>query len=144
MSYDLMVFDPATAPRGREPFMMWYSQQTKWAEDHNYQDHAVTSDALKAWYLDMIKQFPPMNGPLRSDDFDDPKVTDYSVGHHVIYAAFGWSQAEMAHVMMRKLAVKHAVGFFDVSSDRGEILFPPKSKPSEVSSKSAKPFWKFW
>jgi hypothetical protein len=30
MSYDLMVFEPAGAPRTKEEFMAWYEEQTKW------------------------------------------------------------------------------------------------------------------
>ena len=48
MSYDLMVFDPAAAPREREEFMQWYDAQTEWAEDHECDDPAVTTPALRA------------------------------------------------------------------------------------------------
>ena len=118
MSYDLMVFDPLVAPKERKEFMKWYKNQTEWTEDHNYQDHAVTTDKLKAWYQEMMTYFPPMNGPLASDDdIDNPNVTDYSIGQHVIYSGFAWSVAEKAYPMMRNLAIKHSVGFFDVSAD---------------------------
>lgn len=72
----------------------------------------------------MIKTFPPMNGPLASDDVDNPKVTDYSLGRAVVYAAFAWSQASAAHEATRSRAIKHRVGFFDVSSESGDIWFP--------------------
>lgn len=140
MSYDLMVFDPAVGSSKRKDFMEWYKEQTKWSEEHNYQDHSVTTDGLRAWYKEMIEHFPPMNGPLASDDFDNPKVTDYSIGKHVIYSAFSWSVAEQSHPMMRNLAIKHSVGFFDVSANSGEILFPPTPFKAEKN----KPFWKFW
>jgi hypothetical protein len=51
-------------------------------------------------------------------------VTDYSIGRSVIYAAFAWSQAGAAFETMSRLADKHRVGFYDVSSDQGEIRFP--------------------
>jgi len=137
MSYDLMVFDAKSAPKGRKEFMEWYNNQTEWAEDHNYQDHAVTTDTLKAWYQEMIEHFPPMNGPLASDDdIDNPNVTDHCIGKHVIYSGFAWSVAEKAYTMMRDLAIKHSVGFFDVSADNGEILFPSDG----IYSKKKKPF----
>ena len=72
----------------------------------------------------MIKHYPPMNGPLRSDDADDPKVTDYSVGKSVIYSAFAWSEAESAFKTMFSLAEKHKIGFFDVSSSDGGVWLP--------------------
>jgi hypothetical protein len=116
VSYDLMVFDPDAAPRDRAAFMAWYARQTQWTETHGYNNPDVPTPALRAWFVEMIRSFPPMNGPLRSDDPDDPTVTDYGVGEMVIYAAFAWSQAEAAHERVKELAAKHRVGFFDVSS----------------------------
>ena len=140
MSYDLMVFEPTVAPKERKEFMEWYAQQTEWAEDHSYQDHAVTTEALQSWFKEMVEYFPAMNGPLASDDVDDPKVTDHCIGQHVIYSAFAWSVAEDAYPKVRELAIKHSVGFFDVSADNGEILFPNSSSVT----KEKKPWWKFW
>ena len=140
MSYDLMVFEPTVAPKERKDFMQWYAQQTEWAEGHSYQDHKVSTKALQAWFKEMIQHFPPMNGPLASDDVDDPKVTDHCIGKHVIYSAFAWSVAEEAYPKMRELAIKHSVGFFDVSADDGEIFFPGSSTKLTES----KPWWKFW
>ena len=127
MSYDLMVFDPKVAPADRSGFMAWFDAQTEWAEDHGYDDPEVCSEGLRSWFLDMIKQYPAMNGPYASDDVDDPKVTDYSVGSSVIYAAFAWSMAEDAYGVMFGLAKKNKVGFFDVSSDSGEVWMPSPS-----------------
>ena len=124
LSYDLMVFEPSVAPRQRDVFLEWYHDQTNCAEPHSYDDPKQASPMLAAWFLDMIKTFPPMNGPLRSDDIDNPKVTDYSIGSSVIYAAFAWSQAREAYTEVRRLAKKHHVGFFDVSGN-SEIEFPP-------------------
>ena len=143
MSYDLMVFEPSAAPQNRTEFMKWYEKQTEWAEDHSYEDHSVASPSLQAWFKEMIQTFPPMNGPLASDDDDDnPRVTDYCIGHDVIYCAFAWSLAEEAFQKMRELSVKHCVGFFDASSDNGEILFPDGSKSNIKEQKL--PWWKFW
>lgn len=124
MSYDLMVFDPSSAPKDRESFLAWYDRQTEWGEEHDYGDPAVTTPALQAWYQEMIQFFPAMNGPFAVDS-DASEVTDHCVGRSVIYSTFAWSVAEQAYAKTRELAVKHGVGFFDVSSDDGEILFPP-------------------
>jgi hypothetical protein len=123
LSYDLMVFEPSAAPRQHDMFLEWYHDQTNWAEPHSYDDPKVTSPRLAAWFYDIIKTFPPMNGPLRSEDVDDPKVTDYSIGTVLIYAAFAWSQDRAAYAAVRQLAEKHRVGFFDVSGN-SEIVFP--------------------
>lgn len=127
MSYDLMVFRPSSAPKKRESFMDWYSKQTEWKEDHNYDDPKVSSEKMRNWFLDMIKTFPAMNGPYAIDDIDNPKVTDYSIGRDVIYVAFAWSEAENAYPKMLELAEKHKVGFFDVSANNGNIYIPDEN-----------------
>jgi hypothetical protein len=38
MSYNLMVFNKATAPKTRAEFMEWYEAQTEWKEEHSYND----------------------------------------------------------------------------------------------------------
>jgi hypothetical protein len=45
----------------------------------------------------------------------DNRLTEYSIGKEMIYAAFAWSIAEDTYIMMRKLAMKHNVGFFDTT-----------------------------
>lgn len=126
MSYDLAVFDMDAAPRERAQFLAWYDTQTEWGEEHAYDDPAVSSAPLRAWFLDIIAAFPPMNGLLAADDNDEEpgRVTDYSVGRSLIYAAFAWSQAQDAHATVLGLAAKHGVGFFDASSELGEVWWP--------------------
>ena len=124
MSYDLMVFDPEGAPRSRDEFMDWFRDQTEWKEKHSYDDPAVCTPELRAWFHEMIAKYPALNGPFRSEDFDDPKTTDYSVGRSVIYAAFAWSEEAEAHETMYELAKKHQIGFFDVSSEEGDVWMP--------------------
>ena len=139
MSYDLMVFEPKEAPRDREDFMAWFQEQTQWSEDHSYEDPSISSPALQNWFSEMMKEFPPMNGPLSSDDgLDNPKVTDHCIGINVIYSAYAWSVAEEANSKMRELARKHKVGFFDLSEGVEEIYYP-----DDPSSKEKKPWWKF-
>jgi hypothetical protein len=148
MSYDLMVFEPTVAPRERSDFLRWYEQQTQWSEGHGYNDLTVTSSSLRAWFMEMIGAFPPMNGPLASDDVDNPKVTDYSIGKDVIYACFAWSQVDPAFASMASLAKKHNVGFFDVSADQGAIVFPGEfdsfAKLVAATGHGKKPWWRIW
>ena len=125
MSYDLMVFRPDIAPRTRVEFLKWYHIQVQWSEGHSYSDPAVTSDNLKNWFFEMIESFPALNGPYAKDEDDvDDYTTDYCIGKDVIYVTFAWSLAESAYEKMKTLAEKHQVGFFDVSSNEGDILFP--------------------
>ena len=125
-----MVFDAASAPRNAKEFKAWYQAQTEWTEDHGYDDPAVSAPALHAW-LDAIRtQFPPMNGPLAPSDeaidemADDSVLTDYSIGHTVIYAAFAWSQAEAAYEAVTAAARAQGVGFFDASGTPSAVWLP--------------------
>ena len=126
MSYDLMVFERTKAPQKRKEFLVWYDKETEWSEEHGYNDPAVTSPALREWYEEMIKTFPNMDSSDAEveDDDADAHLTDYSIGRNVIYAAFAWSVAEEAYEKMKALAQKHGVGFFDVSSNDGDIILP--------------------
>lgn len=123
MSYDLMVFDAEAAPKAAAEFIAWYSNVTEWGEGHDYNDPTNTSPALRAWYKDMIGSFPAMNGPDQTDDFDSVYVTGYSCSKRAIYADFRWDVAEVAHNMVRQLAEKHQIGFFDASGE-GDVFGP--------------------
>jgi hypothetical protein len=129
MSYDLMVFEPSKAPKDRTAFMGWYEQQVQWSEDHNYNDSSFCSEALQRFYGELSEHFPNLN--VEDEIFEameeagtDNRLTDYSLGSAVIYAAFAYSVAVEAYTIMRELALKHQVGFFNVSSNDGEIIFP--------------------
>ncbi|MGS4343997.1 hypothetical protein ACKUSY_00090 [Myroides odoratus] len=139
MSYDLMVFKKEAAPKQRADFMEWYDHQTEWTEDHDYNDPKNTALELNNWYVEMIQTFPNMNGEdredLDDDDFDDAYESDYSIGKDVIYVAFAWSIAEEAYNKMYELAAKHGVGFFDVSSNEGAILFPENGNLVPIDTK---------
>lgn len=118
MSYDLMVFDPAAAPaKKRAPFLDWYDQQAEWEEGHSYDDPAISSPALRAFYEEIAQTFPAMQD-------DDGPGTDYTIGKAVIYMTFEWERIDDAHETVFRLAAKHALGFFDVSSDLAETWLP--------------------
>ena len=142
-----MVFAPETAPREREAFLQWYMQQTEWGEAHSYDDPAVSTPELRAWFQDMVLEFPPLNGPHASSDLDDPRLTDYSVACGVIYAAFPWSEAEAAREAVVRLARQHGVGFFDASSEEAAIVYPNDQASSvnpAAEPAGKKPWWKLW
>ena len=119
MSYDLMVFAPELAPaKKRGPFLDWYDQQSEWEEGHDYDDPAVCTPALRAFYEELAAEF----APLANDD--DEAGTDYTIGSAVIYMSFPWDKVDEAHAAVVRLAGKHALGFFDVSSDIAETWLP--------------------
>ena len=130
MSYDLMVFEPSLAPKDRQAFLAWYDGQVKWSEDHGYNDPTECSEPLRRFYAELSEHFPSMN--VDDEVFEameeagtDNRLTDYSLGSAVIYAAFAYSVSEEAYVAVRRLAAKHRVGFFDVSGKEAKIVFPP-------------------
>jgi len=122
MSYDLMVFRPQAASADRSEFIEWYEHQIQWKEDHNYNDPSICSVAMKNWYTEMTRAFPDVNVP--GTDPGDETAAEYSIGKDIIYVAFSLEVAEKAYSWMKSLAAKHEVGFFDVSADNGDILFP--------------------
>ena len=142
MSYDLMVFEPSSAPRDRAEFMKWYFAQAEWSEEHSYDDPSVSSSALQKWFNEVIEHFPALNSPLASDNDDDPNLTDHCIGRDVIYSAFPWPCAEEAYRLTRELAGKHQVGFYNVSAEEGEILFP--GEDYSVPADDKKSWWKLW
>jgi hypothetical protein len=129
MSYDLAVFDRAVAPLGRDEFLAWFKQQAQWNESHGYDDPKVSSPALRQWFLEMITEFPAINGPYAQEDMpdDETALTDYSVGRSLIYAAFAWSKVEKAYEITFRLAEKHKLGFFNVSSTTSDVWLPDSS-----------------
>jgi hypothetical protein len=81
--------------------------------------------------MDMITEFPQMNGPY-APKFEDKveiegRLAEYSIGRSLIYVGFSWSQTEAAYEATSRLAVKHKVGFFDVSSDKSAAYIPDES-----------------
>jgi hypothetical protein len=138
MSYNLMVFNKAAAPKTRAEFMQWYEVQTEWTEEHSYDDPANTSVELRNWFMEVIQTFPAMNGLLASEDEDNIYVTDYSIGKDIIYVSVAWTIAEQAHIKMFALAEKHGVGFFEASNDNGAIYFPDNGKLKPIDNPANK------
>ena len=126
MSYDLLVFSKESAPRKREAFLAWFREQTDWKDGVSYIDPSACTAQLQEWLVDMVAQFPAMNGPLSAESVNEDmsSLTDYSIGSSAIYVSFRWEQAEHAHERVFGFAAKHQVGFFDASGARGEVWEP--------------------
>lgn len=121
MSYDLMVFAPDAAPARRPAFLDWYEAQTEWGEGHGYDDPAVATPALQAFYAELAADFPPVAEDAEEAAFG----TDYTIGSTLIYISFlDWERIDDAHERVFRLAGKHGLGFFDVSSDLAETWLP--------------------
>ena len=121
-----MVFEPDAVPRGHAEFVDWCLQRTRWSEDHGYDDPTLSSEHLRAWFVDMIQIFPPMNGPFAKEQplQDEASSTDYAIGADFIYSSFAWSKAEAAYMTVARLAEKHKLGLFNASSSGEEVWVP--------------------
>lgn len=129
MSFDLVAFDPHSAPRTKKAFLDWDQR----CQDEN--QHLTPSDdpgsltpALQAWFTEMIQSFPPLNGPLSDiKNVDNPTTTDYALDRTRVHACFRWSQAEAAYIHAMTLAEKHRVGMYNISSNEFDAWFPDAS-----------------
>jgi len=131
MSYDLMVFLPEAAPRKRAEFLAWYDAQTEWPEEHDYDDASLTAPPLQAFFAELSADFAPV-----ADDAPAEVETgaDYTIGKHLIYISFlDWDKIDQAHEAVYRLAAKHALGFFDVSSDLAEVWLPDRKEELRVA-----------
>ena len=112
MSFDIFVFKNDDAPRDKQEFMAWYEELVNWKEDFDYNNPKQTDSNLRSLFEVLSQSFPPLNGPLASDEIEDDKksyLTDYSIGENFIYCAFSWSVSKEAEHLLMKLAKKFSV-----------------------------------
>lgn len=121
-----MVFEPEAVPSTHEGFLEWYAQQTKWSEDHGYNNPELASDRLRAWLAEIVRIFPPMNGPAPEEETPQAEASssDYAIGSDFIYVSFAWSKAEAAYMTVARLAEKYKLGLFNASSTGEEVWMP--------------------
>jgi hypothetical protein len=137
MSYDLMVFEPNAPPASHAEFLDWYAEQTKWSEDHGYDDPALSSANLRAWFEDMIEIFSPVHGQLAKGRVEEEvSSADYAIGAEFILVSFAWSMAEAAYITVARLAEKHHVGLFNASSSGEEVWLPGEGRMMLAHDKS--------
>lgn len=130
MSYDIFAFDPSTAPSSDEAILDWFRQQAEWSEQHPYDDPSLTTPKLQAFYCDLIKVFPPMNGPDAPAD-DDSADTDYAIGESILYVSFRWAKADGARDTFIRLGQVHDVGVCEVSKTPVSIHRPAGERVAE-------------
>lgn len=120
MSFDLMVFAPESAPAKRGAFLDWYDDQTDWGDDHGYDDATAATPALQAFLSDMAAVFP-----AAPTDHDEDAGTEYIIGPAIVYMSFhDWDKIDSAHETVFRLAARHQLGYFDISSDLAEVWLP--------------------
>ena len=133
-----MVFEPDAVPVSHAEFLDWYAGQTKWSEDHGYDDPALSSASLRGWFEEMIGIFPPMNGPFAKERRaeDGTSSSDYAIGADFIYVSFAWSEEEAAYMTVARLAEKHRLGLFNASSLGEEVWLPKNGRMMLAHDKS--------
>ena len=122
MSYDLMVFDPASAPQDKSAFEAWVDAEMSGPDAAL--DASKCTDRLTAWFQAFCEFFPPLNGPnaVSDDRIDDPEVTDFTLMPGAIYASFRWSVTEAALAKLASLAEQHGLGIYDPQG--GTCIYP--------------------
>ena len=123
MSYDLVVFDPAAAPRERTSFLDWIKDALSVPEGQSRSDPAAASPALWAWHCEMCQAFPAGDGPRAYDPFSTQatKNATYRFASHAILAGFHWEATGSALHRVKKLAINHGLGLFDASGADGAV-----------------------
>ena len=109
MSYDILIFEPAAV--SDEEFPQWWEQVSQWEEPRDYDTTDGSTPAIRSFYRDLIRSFPPFNGPdALSDDEVDARlaqglpVADYTIGEDLVYVGVRWSAADALVVTVSELA----------------------------------------
>ena len=100
MSYDILIFEPDSATD--EDFPQWWEQVvSQWGEPYDFSTIDGSTPAIRSFYRDIIRTFPPINGPdalsdaeLEEREEQGLPVADYTIGADYIYVSVGWSDAD--------------------------------------------------
>ena len=138
MSYDILIFEPAAV--SDEEFPQWWEQVSRWEEPRDYYTTEGSTPAIRSFYRDLIRTFPPFNGPdALSDDEVDARlaqglpVADYTIGEDLVYVGISWSAANALVTTVSELAWTHRLAVAYVSDD-GAIVRPPEQPVQSASS----------
>ena len=139
MSYDLLIFEPDCATD--EDFPRWWKQMVaQWDGPRDFSTIDGSTPAIRSIYRDLIRTFPPFNGPdALSDDEVDARlaqglpVADYTIGDDLVYVGVSWSAANALVATVSELAWTHRLAVAYVSDD-GVIVRPPDQPAQPASS----------
>ena len=129
MSYDLLIFEPDSATD--EDFPQWWEQVVaQWDEPGDFSTIDGSTPAIRAFYRDLIRAFPPFNGPdalseeeLEEREVEGLPVADYTIGADYIYISVGWSDANALVKIVGQMAWTQRLAVAYVSED-GSIFRP--------------------
>ena len=122
MSYDILIFEPDVVTD--EDFPQWWEQVSRWEEPRDYDTTEGSTPAIRAFYRDLIRAFPPFNGPdaLSDAELEDREaeglpVADYTIGADYIYIGVGWSDANALVKIVGQMAWTQRLAVAYVSED---------------------------
>ena len=138
MSYDILIFEPDAVTD--EGFPQWWEQVSRWEEPRDYYTTEGSTPAIRSFYRDLVRAFPPFNGPgALSDDEVDARlaqglpVADYTIGDDLVYVGVSWSAANALVTTVGELAWTHRLAVAYVSDDSA-IVRPPEQPVQPASS----------
>ena len=148
MSFDLMVFDPDHAPRERAAFMEWFRDITRWEDKLTVDIPDGLSGNLPAFYRQITKSFPDINGPearayfdfvqppppgffarlfgakpVSRPELDESRLVECTFHANAIYLSFTSSLNGDAGFTCSDVANDTGVGLFNVSAGNGQIFY---------------------
>ena len=123
MSYDLLIFEPDCATD--EDFPRWWEQAVaQWDEPGDFSTIDGSTPAIRSFYRDLIRAFPPYNGPdalseeeLEERENEELPVADYTIGTDYIYISVGWSDANALVKIVGQMAWTQRLAVAYVSED---------------------------
>lgn len=119
MSYDLMVLDKHERFKSSKEFLEWYDKVTEWSDDLDYNDYRHTTPNLQSWFLEIKEIVRPMNGEFALSDSEigngDIPEADYCIARDCIYASFAFTDTSRTYLLVKTLAKKYNLVFFDIS-----------------------------
>lgn len=129
MSYDLLIFEPDSTTD--EDFPQWWKQVVaQWDGLRDFSTIDGSTPAIRAFYRDLIRVFPPFNGPdalskaeLEEREAEGLPVADYTIGADYIYISVGWSDANALVKIVGQMAWTQRLAVAYVSEDNS--IFRP-------------------
>ena len=122
MSYDILIFEPDVVTD--EDCPQWWEQVSRWEEPRDYDTTEGSTPAIRAFYRDLIRAFPPFNGPdalsdaeLEEREEQGLPVADYTIGADYIYIGVGWSDANALVKIVGQMAWTQRLAVAYVSED---------------------------
>ena len=121
MSYDLLIFEPDSATD--EDFPQWWEKVVaQWDEPRDFSTIDGSTPAIRAIYRDLIRTFPPFNGPdaLSEEELEERENEGLPVADY-IYISVGWSDANALVKTVGQMAWTQRLAVAYVSEDSSII-----------------------